>query len=121
MRLSEMLASEQGLMMLGTVLGGFWTALKSSEWYGRTRQRRYHKALTALEAGVVCTYESYVRAIKESREDGKLTDEERRAARNRARVAAVSFARTQGIDVVRELGEEYLDLWIAKMVRKQKA
>lgn len=67
------------------------------------------------------TYRTYVRAIKESREDGKLTEEEMRNARRRAREAAIQFGRTQGVNVLRELGTEYIDLLIAKLVKQFKS
>ena len=43
-----------------------------------------------------------------------------REARRRARDASIEFGRTQGIDVLRELGGEYIDLWIAKLVKRLK-
>lgn len=120
MSVEAVLSSEPALALLGTVLGGLWTFFKSSEWYGRTQRRRFNKALKALEAAVEQTYRTYVRAIKEAREDGRLTEEEMRHARSIARHTAIEFGRTQRIDVLRELGEEYLDLWIAKLVKKLK-
>jgi hypothetical protein len=120
MTLANVLNSEVGLTVVGTVLGGIWTAFRSSEWFSRARQRRYFSALRALEAGVELTYRTYVKTIKESREDGKLTEEEARCARERAQEAAIEFGRTQGIDVLRELGTEYIDLAIAKLVKQLK-
>ena len=120
MTIAGVLGSDAGLAILGTVLGGIWTVFKSSAWFRRARQTRYAKALQALEAGVELTYRTYVRAIKQAREDGKLTDDERRRARRRAREAAIEFGRRQGVDVLRELGSEYVDLWIEKIVKKLK-
>jgi hypothetical protein len=120
MRLEDVLTSDPGLTTLGALLGSLWAFFRSSDWYQRARTRRYHKALLALEAGVEQTYREYVRSVKESREDGRLTDEEQRRARELARQSAVEFGRTQGVDVLRELGDNYLDLWIAKLVRKLK-
>ena len=121
MDVSELVTSDSGLTLVGAFLGGLWTLFKSQSWYRRIRQRRYFKAIQALEAGVEQTYRTYVRAIKESREDGQLTDEERHQARALARDAAVQFAETQGIDVFHELGADYLDLWIAKLVKRLKS
>ena len=42
-------------------------------------------------------------------------------ARRRAREAAVEFGKTQGVDIFRELGANYIDLWIGKIVRRLKA
>jgi hypothetical protein len=117
---SSVLNSEAGLTVVSTLLGAIWTVFRSSEWYRRAQERRYAKALQALEAGVEQTYRTYVQAIKESRADGKLTEEEASRARQRARETAIAFGRSQGIDVLRELGGEYIDLWIAKLVKSLK-
>jgi len=120
MTLSDLLSSVTGLALVGTVLGGIWTVFRSSEWHQRAQRRRCSRSLQALEAGVELTYRTYVQAIKEARADGKLTAEEAGEARRRARDAAVEFGRTQGVDVLRELGGEYIDLWISKLVKRLK-
>jgi hypothetical protein len=119
--LTNTLITEPGLTFLAVVFGAAWTFFKSSDWHQRIRERRFADAVTALEAGVERTYQVYVRAIKESSEDGKLTPEERRRARELAREAAIAFGRTQGINVIREIGHDYVDLWIARIVRKLKS
>jgi len=121
MSFSDLFTSDAVLGLVATGLATFWTALKGSEWYNRARNQRYRRAITALEAGVDQTYRSYVRAIKDAHEDGKLTAEERRRARALARQTAINFGQTEGIDVVRELGQDYIDLWISRLVRKAKA
>ena len=120
MQLNEFLGSEPGLTVLGGVLGAIWTFFKGQAWYQRAKSRRYQKALTALEAGVQQTYDVYVRAIRAAREDGTLTDEERRRARCLAHEAAAALGESQGVDVLRELGEDYLDLWTARIVNRLK-
>ena len=120
MQVGDVLSSDPGLTLLGTALGGLWTLFKSSEWFGRLRRRRFGKALRALEAGVELTYRTYVREIKKARADGRLTEEEKRRARRLARETAVEFGRAHGVNVLRELGEDYLDLWVAKLVRRWK-
>ncbi len=120
MCLTNVLSSESALTLLGTVLGGLWAFFKSSDWFSRLRRRRFGRALRALEAGVEQTYRTYVHEIKEARADGRLTEEERRRARRLARETAIEFGRTHGVDVLRELGEEYIDLWIAKLVQRLK-
>ncbi len=120
MNVVETLGSGLGLTLVTAILGSIWTAFRSSEFYGRARSQRYGEALQALEAGVELTYRTYVQAIKEAREDGKLTKEEARLARRRAREAAIEFGRTRGIDILKELGAEYIDLIIAKQVKQLK-
>ena len=120
MSLANLLVSDSGLTLVSAVLGGVWTVFRSSEWFSRIQNQRYGKALQALEAGVEITYRTYVQAIKEARADGKLTAEEAEEARQRARNAAIEFGRSQGIDVLNELGGAYVDLWIAKIVKQLK-
>jgi len=120
MSIVENLSSGLGLTLVTAILGSIWTAFRSTEFYNRARNQRYGEALQALEAGVELTYRTYVRSIKESREDGKLTQEEMRLARRRAREAAIEYGRTRGIDILRELGANYIDLIIAKQVKNLK-
>jgi hypothetical protein len=116
----ESLVTEQNITLLGALFGTAWTLFKGSEWFQRARARRLEQAVTALEAGIEQTYQVYVRAIKESNADGRLSTEERRRAREMARAAAVAFGRTQGIDVLREIGADYVDLWISRLVNQRK-
>jgi len=120
MGFENILHTEAGLTVLGTVLGGLWAFFKSTNWYARLRRRRYYRAVQALEAGVEHTYRTYVRAIKEASADGRLSEEERRRARAMARDAAVAFGRSEGVDVLRELGEAYIDLWLSRLVQRMK-
>ena len=120
MSIGNILGSEPALTLVGTVAGCLWTLFKSSEYYGRFRRRRYRKAIRALEAGVEKTYRTYVREIKRARQDGKLTEAEKIRARDLAIDTAISFGRSRGLDVATEIGEEYLDMWVEKLVNKQK-
>lgn len=120
MSISEIAHSEPVLTLLGTVLGGLWAFFKTSDWFGRLRRRRYYRAIDALEAGVEAAYREYVRAIKEGRADGKLTEDEKRRARRIALDKAIGIARRDGIDLIRTLGEEYLDLWLDRLVTRRK-
>lgn len=120
MSIWNIVTSEAGLAIIISIIGSLWTFFQSRDWYTQAKGRRFTKALTALEAGIDLTYRSYVRAIKSAREDGKLTDEEIRNARLQARRSALQYGRTTGIDVIRELGEEYIELWITRFVRRSK-
>lgn len=120
MTLQHLFQSDAALTLIGALVGTAWTAFRSSDLLRNARDSRFDKALQALEAGVELTYRTYVQAIKAAKEDGKLTSEEASEARQRARDAAVEFGRTQGIDVLNELGTPYIDLWIAKLVKNLK-
>lgn len=120
MDVTALLTGETGLTLLGGVLGAVWTAFKSSEWHARARALRLERAVEALEAGVEATYRAYVQGIKAGREDGRLTDAEREHARDMALRAAFEYGRGHGIDVARELGRDYLDLWLTRVVNRMK-
>jgi len=119
MSIANVLSTDTGLTLVTAVLGTLWTAFKSTEWFDRVKNRRYFKAIQALEAGVEETYRTYVRALKDANEDGRLTADEIAKARSLARAAAIAFGNNQGIDVLRELGEDYINLWIAKIAQRQ--
>lgn len=120
MSFSEILNSDSGLALVGSVIGAVWTFFRSSDWFARRRSRRFSRSIRALEVGVERAYRSYVRAIKKARKDGKLTDREIEHARRMARETAIRYGRTTGVDVLSELGEEYLDLWLSKTVRQSR-
>jgi hypothetical protein len=115
--LLEHFALDWVVALVGTVLALAWTFFKSRDIYKEMRQAKYFAAIEALEAGVEKTYQVYVEALKEARTDGKLTREEKAAARRKAIAYAQEFGRTRGIDVIELLGKEYIPVLITKIVR----
>jgi len=120
MNLTSILTTEAGITLLGAIMGAIWTLFKGGACYGRLRRRRHLRALQALEAAVEETYRTYVESLKASRPGGRLTPEERRRAREMARDRAIAIARKEGIDLLRELGEDMISVWIAKLVKRLK-
>jgi hypothetical protein len=118
--MNELTLNDTTLTLLATVATTAWTLFKTSDWWQQHRQRRFDRAIQVLESAVDETYRAYVERIKEARADGKLTAGERRRARELARQRAITIGRTQGIEVLQELGGEYVDLWIARLVKKLK-
>jgi hypothetical protein len=106
--------------LVGTIVAGAWTFFKSRGVYHEMKGQKYSAAMGALEAGVEKTYRVYVEALKKAKADGKLTPEEKAAARQRAIAYAQEFGRTRGIDVIEELGREYIPVLIGKIVRALK-
>lgn len=111
---------DMGITLLGSAIGAVWAGFKSSEQYQRLERRRFQKALLALESGVERTYQAYVKAIKAGRADGHLTESEKARARSLARTRAIALAKEAGVDLLRTIGEDYVDVWIARLVRKRK-
>ena len=98
-----------------------WTALKGSDWYRQFCKARFDQAFLAVEAGVQLTYETYVRECKRLNEDGKLTDNERTEARRLAIEAAKMFGKSHGVDVARQITDEYIGLALDKAIAKLRA
>lgn len=115
-----MIGMDMGVTLLGTVVGGLWAGFKSSEQYQRMQQRRYRKALLALESGVERTYQNYVKAIKAGRADGRLTEDEKKRARAMARSQAVATAKEAGVDLLSVIGKDFVDVWISRIVTRRK-
>lgn len=120
MSVSTVLQSDTVLSLAAALVGTVWAVVKSSDWFARIQSRRYGRAVEALEDGVEYAFQTYVDAVKGASADGKLTADEARRARTTARDAAIAFGRSRGVDVVRELGHEYLDLWIERIVAQTK-
>ncbi len=120
MSLMDIVRSEVLLTAAVTFLGAVWTLFKSSAWLQAQKRRRLREAVKALEAAVEATYREYVRALKEKNPKGGLALEEQRLARQYARERAIAIARERGIDLLKELGPEYVDLWTSRLVRKLK-
>lgn len=115
-----MMDVDWGMTLLGTVVGGLWAGFKSSEQYQRLQRRRFRRALLALESGVEQTYQTYVKAIKAGRADGRLTEAEKARARSMARAQAVALAKEEGLDLLRTIGKDYVDVWIRRVIARRK-
>ena len=76
--------------------------------------------MLAVEAAVAEVYNVFVRPAKMESPDGRLTDAERKQARELAARGAIAYGDSTGVDVEKTLGQEYLDLYIQQAVAKAK-
>ncbi|MFC1735129.1 hypothetical protein ACFL1X_03365 [Candidatus Hydrogenedentota bacterium] len=116
----EIIGWENIVATVGAIVAMAWTALKGQVFFERVRSQRYWKAVKCLESGVVFTYENYVREIKAASSDGKLTVDERRRARKTAIEKAKEYGWDHGIDVLRELGRDYVPVLVERIVGRLK-
>jgi hypothetical protein len=119
--IESLASSEITLSLVATIAGTVWSFVKSSEWLQGRHRRRVRRAAEIVEAAVEETYRAYVQAIKAGRADGKLTADERRKARLVARERALQMARRNGLDLTGLLGDEGINLSIARGVKRLKA
>ncbi|MFW6118878.1 MAG: hypothetical protein ACOC7S_00930 [Planctomycetota bacterium] len=98
-----------------------WALPAVRRWRQDVKQGLLAEAYEFVKMGVATTYESYVRHKKEMAADGKLTDQERREARKRAKRVAVLAIRQKLPDTVQSTVDNLLDLWIEEAVDERKA
>lgn len=79
------------------------------------------EAIQALEAGVNDAWVHFVRDLKKKAADGKLSDDEKVAARDWAKNKAMEIAKGPGKRVLAGFGQLAIDSLIEKIVRKNKA
>ena len=120
MNWDELLLNDTAIGAAAGTAAVLWGAVKSTEWWERRMARRRNRAVSLLEAGVVRTYERYVREIKRARADGKLSAAERRRARELAIETATAIGRKEGIDLLRTLGRDHIEPWIERVLRRLK-
>lgn len=102
-------------VLLFAILGVVWKFAKPylDEWM---RQRKLSTLWDAATTGVVGAMQTYVEAAK-ANNGGKLTAEMAAHARELARNYIVAFMKTQGVDVIREYGQDVLDYLIEAVLR----
>jgi len=118
--MNSLFATEQGLALVALAVGAVWTLFKTSDWWKEKTKGRFDKALGCVEAGVQHSYDVFVRETKLAGKDGKLTKEERAEAFKVATSAAKMFAKTQGLDLAKIIGEELYSHYVEAAVRKAK-
>ena len=119
--MEDLLTNDLLIKMVGIVAMLIVSAVQATTWYQRICIGRKKKAVDAVLAGVQHTYDVYTKSIKEGRQDGTLTAEEKAKARQLAKEAAIEFGRTQGVDVIKSIGEEFIDFYIARSVKALKS
>lgn len=107
-----------GAILFG-VLGLLWRIGRPflEEW---ARSRRLETLYLAVETGVGGVQATYVEAIKQASQNGKLTEEQKAAAFALCRNYVISFLKTQGIDVIREYGDAILKMLIEHILSRLK-
>lgn len=108
--------------ILGTVLmlllNAGIVAVLGKKW----KEGKYAAVAESARAAVNDVYESYVRELKASNEDGKLTAEERKSARARAIALAVNGLKGSANKLAQNLAENgQLAALIESIIRKAKS
>lgn len=97
-----------GTLLIGLVSKHLVDKIKNGTLQGITR-----RAINEVYAAATEVWQVYVAAIKAAREDGKLTDEEKKRARDMAMTIAKSNLGTKGLArLARVLGLKDADTWL---------
>lgn len=105
-------------VILFAVVGAVWKIAKPylDEWM---RQRKLATLWDAAVAAVAGTMQTFVDAAR-MENGGVLTKEKAAEAKEKARQYIISFMKTQGVDVLREFGQDVLDYIIEAVLAKLK-
>lgn len=112
----DFMGEETFFNLLAAVVGYMWLRAQHALGVDRKNNTTMTRALQFVEAGVAKTYQEYVRARKAASADGKLTEEERRTARQMAFTFARSYALKEGLNLVNVLGADVIPVIIEKTV-----
>lgn len=110
------LLSEQGLALIawiGTALAGWIGKQIHAKWSADAMQAR---VWTLTQGAVANTYEALVRTWKVQSGDGKLDDEQRKAAFERTMSIVLDSAKQAGIDAAKQLGPDVLRAMIERAI-----
>ena len=120
--LAENSEAYMGLLgAIGAVAASLWSVFEGSKFYEKhISGKKYAKALDALEMGAQQVYDEYVRELKRGSADGTLTLEEMKEARKRAFEHAKRYGQTHGVDVIKTLGGDYLDVLLEMAIKRLK-
>jgi hypothetical protein len=102
---TSLMGQDQFFNLVVTVVGMGWLWLQRKLHIDRTTDRKWDDALLYIEAGVMQTYQTYVKARKAASEDGTLTEEEKKTARQQAWQVAAQYAAKDGINLLNEVGD----------------
>ncbi|HOV32726.1 MAG TPA: hypothetical protein PLX23_05125 [Candidatus Hydrogenedens sp.] len=102
------------------LFGSLWTIMRAYELYQKVKNSQYRIILTIIESAVQKTYDTYTREIKRSREDGKLTAEERQKAFQLAMQTVIEMAQSQNIELNKIIHKELLPYLIHHSLQKLK-
>lgn len=119
--ISNILGSEPIITLALTLAGTAAAALCGTLRSKVKRDSEIDELLHFVEAGVNETYETFVREIKSRAKGGKLTKEQRLAARANARAYAITKAESEGVDLVQRMGSAAINNWIKRLVDEKKA
>ena len=113
------------LELIFSILAGIWTFIRATEFYKEHVGEKYQLLVDLVESSVVKIYETYVRERKadtSTAPEGKLAENERSVARDRAISLVKDLAAERGLDIKKLVGsDEELEALVQKTVNELKS
>lgn len=103
---------------LAFIIAAIFTFAAKKKWLNEDLADKLEKDVSGA---VTAVYHEYVKARKDASEDGKLTDEEKKEARNKALAMLKSIGKEKGIDYAKTYGVQAVTALVEKYVTKNKA
>lgn len=103
--------------IVAVVLGLIASVVVRNKWVEKEVANQLRDDVSGVVSEV---YNEYVRARKKANEDGKLTDEEKKAARDLALKKLASVGKEKGVDYAKKYGVPLITGLIEKYVTKKK-
>ena len=106
-------------VLIFAVLGVLWKWAKPylEAWMAERKLKRLYEA---VRDGIAGTWQTFADPIKEASADGKLTEAEAKAAKEKCKSYIIAYMKAQGVDVIREYGHGLLDYLIEAVLRQLK-
>lgn len=116
-KLIELLFDPAVMAYIGGAAFAIW------QWFIKKQEitdERKNKAIDFLAAGVESVWSTWLRSLKKSKEDGKLTEAERNKARREAKEVAIHYAKNEGWDLLKYMSKEMIPVVIRNIVDSRK-
>lgn len=104
--------------IIGLIIGGIFALAAKKKWLSEDLAKKLE---LDVSGSVTAVYHEYVKARKDASEDGKLTDEEKKAARDLALAKLKEVGKEKGIDYAKEYGLPAILGLVEKYVTANKA
>ena len=104
--------------VIALILGAIFTFAVKKKWIKEDLADKLEKDVSG---SVTAVYHEYVQARKAANEDGKLTDDEKKEARNLAIAKLKEIGKEKGIDYAKEYGLPAILGLVEKYVTSNKA
>lgn len=120
-KIAEFLSSDAFYPMIVSLFGLIYGGLKVKYFaFDKPGEEKKKKLVDIGEIAMKEVFDEYVRDLKRSREDGKLTKVEIAEANKRGVAKLKEKAKEKGIEIGKIVAEEYLPVFVDKLVRKLK-